>query len=55
MIIKALTGVLATLMALAFFVVPILKLKDPALIGVILIGVALMLVDLIEKLRSKED
>jgi len=55
MIIKTITGVLATLMALAFFLVPIFKLKDPALIGVIVLGVVLMLIDLYEKLRSKED
>ncbi|MCB1890397.1 MAG: hypothetical protein KDH20_22515 [Rhodocyclaceae bacterium] len=55
MLVKMITGVLATLMALGFFVVPILKLKDPALIGVIVIGVVLMLVDLAQKLRSKED
>lgn len=55
MMIKMVTGVVATLLALAFYAVPVLKLKDPALIGVILIGIALMLVDLVQKLREKGD
>lgn len=38
------------------FVAPVLiKLKDPALTIVALIGVAMMLVDLWQSLRSKED
>jgi len=55
MISKTISGLLATALALAFFAVPIIKLKETALIVVILIGVALMFVDLFEKLRSKED
>ncbi|MCB1915498.1 MAG: hypothetical protein KDG52_07265 [Rhodocyclaceae bacterium] len=55
MIVKALTGLVATAVALAFFAVPVLKLKDPALVGVIAIGVLLMVIDLVEKLRSKDD
>jgi hypothetical protein len=41
-------------MAAAFFAVPIVKLKDPALIIVVLIGVAAMIYSFIEELRGKD-
>lgn len=46
--------VIAIGMALAFFAVPIVKLKDPALIIVVLIGVAAMVYNFIEELRGKD-
>lgn len=55
MIAKIVTGLIALGMALAFFAVPVLKLKSPALIIVILIGVAMMVYNFIEVVRSKDD
>ena len=48
-------GLLALAMALAFFAPPALKLKDPALIDVLLIGVGAMVYNLIEFVREKDD
>lgn len=47
--------VVAIGMALAFFAVPIVKLKDPALIIVVLIGVACMVYNFIEEYRDRKD
>jgi 4-hydroxybenzoate polyprenyltransferase len=55
MIAKIIMGLVALGMALAFFAVPILKLKEPALIIVILIGVAMMVYNFIEVVREKDD
>jgi hypothetical protein len=53
-IITAVMGVIAIGMALAFFAVPVLKIKDPAMIIVILIGVAAMVYNFIEVLREDD-
>lgn len=55
MIAKIVMGLIALLMALAFFLVPIVKLKSPALVIVVLIGVAMMVYDFIEVVRSKDE
>ncbi len=52
---KIVMGVIALAMALAFFAPPIVKLKDPAMIIVILIGVAAMVYSVIEFVREKDD
>lgn len=44
--------VIAIGIAVAFFAVPIVKLKDPALIIVVLIGVGAMIYNFIEELRD---
>ena len=54
-ILRFLMGVIAIGLAVAFFAVPVIKLKDPALIIVILIGVAAMVYNFIEVMREKED
>ena len=46
--------VIAIGMAIAFFAVPIVKLKDPALIVVVLIGVGAMVYNFIEELRDTD-
>jgi formate hydrogenlyase subunit 3/multisubunit Na+/H+ antiporter MnhD subunit len=51
---KIVMGLIAMAMALAFFAVPVIKLKEPALIIVILIGVAMMVYNFIEVVREKE-
>lgn len=48
-------GVIAIGMAIAFFLPPVLKLKEPAMIIVILIGVAAMVYNFIEVVRAKRD
>jgi len=52
---KFIMGVIAIGIAVAFFAVPVIKLKDPALLIVILIGVAAMVYNFIEVLREKDD
>jgi hypothetical protein len=47
-------GVIAVGMAVAFFAPPVIKLKDPAMIIIILIGVAAMIWNLIEVVREKD-
>jgi len=52
---KIVMGLVAVAMALLFFAPPAIKLKDPALIIVLLIGVAAMIVNFIEVVREKDD
>ncbi len=52
---KIVMGLIAVGMAVAFFAPPIIKLKDPALIIIILIGVAAMVYSFIEVVREKDD
>lgn len=48
-------GLIAIGMAIAFFAPPVIKLKDPAMIIVILIGIAAMVYNFIEVVRAKDD
>jgi hypothetical protein len=52
---KIVMGVIALTMALAFFAAPAIKLKDPAMIIILLIGVAAMVYSFIEFVREKDD
>ena len=52
---KVVMALIALAMALAFFAPPAIKLKDPAMIIVILIGVAAMVYSFIEFVREKDD
>lgn len=52
---KIIMGVIALGMAIAFFAVPIVKLKDPALIIVVLVGVAMMVYNFVEVVREKDE
>ncbi|MFZ2650331.1 MAG: hypothetical protein WA210_09515 [Burkholderiaceae bacterium] len=52
---KFVMGAFGVGLALAFFAPPAIKLKDPALIIVLLIGVAAMIYNFIEVLREKDD
>ena len=53
--VKIVMALIATVMALAFFAAPIVKLKDPAMIVVILIGVVAMIYSFIDFVREKDD
>ncbi|MBX3606098.1 MAG: hypothetical protein KF788_12520 [Piscinibacter sp.] len=53
-LLKIVMGLVALVMALAFFAVPMFKLKDPAMIIVILIGVGAMVYSFIEFVREKD-
>lgn len=55
MIAKIISGLIALLLAGAFFAVPIVKLREPALIIVVLIGVAAMVYNFLEVVREKDD
>jgi len=52
---KIVAGIVAIVLLLAFVAPPVVKLQDLALGAVILIGVAMMLVDLWQSLQSKDD
>lgn len=52
---KFVMGIVALAMALAFFAPPAIKLKDPAMIVVILIGVAAMVYNFIEVVKEKDE
>lgn len=53
--VKTVMGLIALAMVLAFLAPPVIKLKDPAMIVVILIGVAAMIVSVFEFIREKDD
>ncbi|HEX9810572.1 MAG TPA: hypothetical protein VGA88_00580 [Burkholderiales bacterium] len=55
MVFKILAGIVAMTLMVVYLGPVVLKLRDPALTGVILVGVAMMLVDLWQSLRSKGD
>ena len=53
--VKITAGVVALILIVGYLLPPVLKLKDFALGAVICIGIAMMLVDLVQSLKSKED
>jgi hypothetical protein len=55
MAVKIAAAVVAIFLMLAYLLPPVFKLKDAALGAVICIGVAMMLVDLLQSLKSKDD
>lgn len=55
MIYKALAGVLAAALLLAYMAPVVWRLQDAALWAVALIGAVMMLVDLWQSLQSKDD
>ena len=55
MAVKIAAAVVAIVLMLAYLLPPVFKLKDIALGAVILIGIAMMLVDLLQSLRSTDD
>lgn len=55
MLIKYFAGAVAVILLVAYLLPVVLKLKDMALGAVIAIGIAMMLVDLLQSLKSKED
>jgi hypothetical protein len=52
---KIVMGLVAIAMALAFFAPPVIKLMDPAMIIVVLIGVVAMVYSFIEFVNEKDD
>ena len=52
---KFVMGVIALALALVFFAAPAIKLRDPAMIIVLLIGVAAMVYNFIEVVREKDN
>jgi hypothetical protein len=55
MLTKILAGLVAVLLMLAYLGPIVLKMKDLALGGIVLVGVVVMLVDLWQSLRGRED
>lgn len=54
-VLKIFAGVLAVVLMLIYLAPVVLKLLQPALTIVVLIGIVMMLVDLWQSLQSKED
>ena len=54
MLIKYVSAVVAVALMIAYLLPVVVKLKDVALGVVILIGIAMMFVDLVESLRDRE-
>ena len=54
MIMKIVAAIIAVLLMLAFVLPPAVKLKEPALIAVIALGMVLMLIDLWQSLRERD-
>ncbi len=52
---KIVISLIALAMALAFFAPPVVKLKDPAMIIVILIGVVAMIFSFADFVRERDD
>lgn len=52
---KILAGIIAASLVVAFLSPPVFKLQDYALAGVILVGVLMMLVDLWQSMKSRDD
>jgi len=52
---KILAGVVAMVLVIGYLLPPIFKLKDLALGTIICIGIALILIDLVQSLQSKDD
>jgi hypothetical protein len=54
MIMKIVAGIVAVLLVLAYLAPPAVKLKEPALIVVIVLGIVLMLIDLWQSLHERD-
>ncbi len=52
---KIVLGLIALAMVLAFYAPPVIKLKDPAMIVVILIGVVATIFSFVDFVREKDD
>ena len=52
---KIVMGVIAATLVLAFFAVPVIKLHEIDMGIVIMIGVVLMIVNIVEVIREKDD
>jgi hypothetical protein len=52
---KVLAGILAAALLMVYLAPIVLKLRDPALTIVAVVGIALMLIDLWQSLQSKGD
>ena len=55
MLFKIVAGVLTVALMLAYLMAPVIKLKEVALGVVIVLGLAMMAVDLWQSLKSKDD
>jgi uncharacterized membrane protein YgdD (TMEM256/DUF423 family) len=55
MVLKVIAGIFAAALLLVYIAPVVLRLKDTALTVIVVLGLAMMLVDLWQSLRSKED
>jgi hypothetical protein len=54
-VLKSIAGLIAVALVLIYLSPVVLRLREPALTVVVLIGVVMMLVDLWQSLQSKDD
>ena len=54
MVLKAIYGVIAAALVTVYLLAPAIKLKDPALTAVLIIGVLMMAIDLWQSLRKDD-
>ncbi|MGH8667289.1 MAG: hypothetical protein ACREUX_23770 [Burkholderiales bacterium] len=54
MVMKVIAGIIAVVLVVAFVLPPAVKLKEPALIVVITLGIVLMLIDLWQSLKERD-
>ena len=54
MVMKIIAGIIAVVLVVAFVTPAAYKLKDPAMIAVIVLGIVLVLIDLWESLHERE-
>jgi hypothetical protein len=52
---RIIMGVIALAIALVFFAIPVIKIKDVAMTIIILIGVVAMIVSFVESVKEKDD
>ena len=52
---RIIMGVIALVVALLFFAIPVIKIKDVAMTIIILIGVVCMIVSFVEAVRENDD
>jgi hypothetical protein len=55
MVMKVIAGFIAVVLVVAFVLPPAIKLKEPALIAVIALGIVMMLIDLWQSLHEGEE
>ena len=54
MVLKAVFGFIAATLVVVYLLAPAIKLKDPALTAVIIVGILMMLIDMWQSIRKDD-